>query len=328
MPLVVAAGSILTTFLAVWGLTQITSISFIVQYLLTLIGLGVAIDYSLLIVTRWREERGRGADNTLAVERALATAGRSVLFSGTTVAVSLAALIALPVPFLRSVGITGLLIPLLSVLAALTLPPALLLVAGPRMEWPHRRSPNPTSRLWHGLGERIVRYRWLTAAGAALVLLALAVPIVGLHLGQPSNASLASTGGPAGSAMNQVDRSGVGAGLSQPIEILTRDPARVLAAINHVDGLGGVAAPAEWTHNGTAVLDAWTQADASSATGAHAASAIRAAAEHAGARVGGGPVQSADFNHAVYGNAWWILTIIVAVTFLLLARAALDRAAP
>ena len=67
MPLVVAAASILTTFLIVWGLTGVTDVSFIVQYLLALIGLGVAIDYALLIVTRWREERGRRRDNAEAV---------------------------------------------------------------------------------------------------------------------------------------------------------------------------------------------------------------------------------------------------------------------
>src|SRR5437762_1895559 len=94
MPLLIAAASILTTFLIVWGLTGITDVSFIVQYLLALIGLGVAIDYALLIVTRWREERGRGAGPEEAVARAMTSAGRSVFFSGVTVAVSLAALIA------------------------------------------------------------------------------------------------------------------------------------------------------------------------------------------------------------------------------------------
>jgi RND superfamily putative drug exporter len=126
--------------LIVWGPTALTDVSFIVQHLLALIGLGVAIDYALLIVTRWREELGRGAGPAEAVQRAMTTAGRSVFFSGVTVAVSLAALIALPVPFLRSVGFTGLLIPVVSVLASLTLLPALLLVAGSRLDWPHRRS--------------------------------------------------------------------------------------------------------------------------------------------------------------------------------------------
>jgi RND superfamily putative drug exporter len=82
MPLLIAAASILTTFLIVWGLTAVTDVSFIVQFLLALIGLGVAIDYALLIVTRWREERGHGLGNDDAVRAALRTAGRSVLFSG------------------------------------------------------------------------------------------------------------------------------------------------------------------------------------------------------------------------------------------------------
>lgn len=84
LPLLVAAVSILATFLALLGLTTLTKVSFVVQYLVALIGLGVAIDYSLLIVMRWREERARGADNDTAVRSAIATAGRSVVFSGTT----------------------------------------------------------------------------------------------------------------------------------------------------------------------------------------------------------------------------------------------------
>ena len=100
--------------------------SFIVQFLVSLIGLGVAIDYSLLVVTRWREERARGRDNDEAVRVAIETAGHAVVFSGVTVAIGLAALIVLPVPFLRSVGFGGMLIPLISTLVSLTLLPALL----------------------------------------------------------------------------------------------------------------------------------------------------------------------------------------------------------
>ncbi|MFE2231904.1 MMPL family transporter [Streptomyces sp. NPDC059442] len=122
-PLLIAGASILATSLILWGLTGLTDVSFIVQYLLALIGLGVAIDYSLLIVTRWREERSHPAAGREPMDTTMTTAGRSVLFSGITVAVSLAALIVLPVPFLRSVGFTGLLIPLVSVIAALTLLP-------------------------------------------------------------------------------------------------------------------------------------------------------------------------------------------------------------
>ena len=111
MPLLVAAVSILTTFLVVLGLTYLTEVSFIVEFLIALVGLGIAIDYSLLLVTRWREERARGVDNATAVVTAVETAGRAVVLSGLTVAIGLVALVVLPVPGLRSTGIGGMLIP-------------------------------------------------------------------------------------------------------------------------------------------------------------------------------------------------------------------------
>src|SRR5947209_16300532 len=92
IPLLMAVVAIPTTFLLVWGLTTITDISFIVEFLVSLIGLGVAIDYSLLVVLRWREEHRAGVPNDQAVLRAMETAGRPVIFSGTTVAIGLLAL--------------------------------------------------------------------------------------------------------------------------------------------------------------------------------------------------------------------------------------------
>ena len=321
MPLVIAICSILTTYLIVLGLTGVTDVSFVVQYLLALIGLGVAIDYALLIVTRWREERGNGADIADAVERAMVTAGRSVLFSGLTVAVSLAALIALPVPFLRSIGFTGLLIPIISVVAALTLLPALLLLVGPRLAWPNRRSGTPDSRLWKRIGRLVVRRHWWAIAGSVVVLLALAAPLLGLRLGAPTNDSLASTGGPVGRAITTLEKAGIGSGLSAPIEISTEDPTAVRTAVEGIDGVAAVIAPDAWTREGTSIVDVWTRDDANSAAGSAAAKAVRSAAEDAGAEVGGIPAQNADFITAVYGNAWWIGLIIIVVTFTLLVRA-------
>src|SRR5207302_1282680 len=86
VPMLMAVVSIMTTFLLVWGLTTITEVSPIVQFLVALIGLGVAIDYSLLVASRWREERAHGRSGEEAVQRAMETAGRAVVFSGTTVA--------------------------------------------------------------------------------------------------------------------------------------------------------------------------------------------------------------------------------------------------
>ena len=126
VPILMAVVAIMSTFLIVWGLTALTEVSPIVQFLIALIGLGVAIDYTLLIVVRWREERAHGAENDAAIERAMGTAGRAVVFSGTTVAIGLLALVALPLPFLRWVGYGGLLIPLISVIVAVTLLPVVL----------------------------------------------------------------------------------------------------------------------------------------------------------------------------------------------------------
>lgn len=160
-----------------------SDVSFVVQFLAALIGLGVAIDYALLIVMRWREERSRGAENTTAVHTAMETAGRFVIFSGITVAVSLAALVAVPVPFLRSIGYGGLLIPLLSVAVAITLLPVILSTAGPWLEWPRHRPRDPHSRRWATIAGAMTRRPRLAAVVATALLLALAAPVVTLQLG-------------------------------------------------------------------------------------------------------------------------------------------------
>ena len=130
VPLLMAIVSIMTTFLVLWGVSAVTDVSMIVEFLVALIGLGVAIDYSLIVVVRWREERAHGHTGEEAVVRAMSTAGRAVVFSGTTVAIGLLAMIVLPLPFLRSIGYAGMLIPLVSVIVAITLLPIVLLKVG------------------------------------------------------------------------------------------------------------------------------------------------------------------------------------------------------
>src|SRR5437588_238760 len=146
------------SMLLVGGVTHLTDISFIVEYLVALIGLGVAIDYSLLVVTRWREERERGLSNEDAVVAAGATAGRSVVLSGLTVTVGLLSLVVLPVPFLRSIGYGGMLIPLVAIAAAVTLLPATLAAWGPALDRQRvRRSSTTFSRRWERWGQLVVR---------------------------------------------------------------------------------------------------------------------------------------------------------------------------
>ena len=104
MPLVVAVAAILNTFTLVWALTYITDVSIIVQFLIVLVGLGVAIDYALLMVFRFRDELREGNDVESALVETMTHAGHSVIVSGTTVAVGLLSMIVLPLPLLRGDG--------------------------------------------------------------------------------------------------------------------------------------------------------------------------------------------------------------------------------
>lgn len=191
VPLLIAAFAILTTFLVVLGLTYVGDISFVVQFLIALVGLGVAIDYSLLIVTRWREERAHERSNHDAVVVATATAGRAVLVSGLTVAIGLVALIVLPEPAMRSIGVGGMLIPLSAVAVSLTLLPALLGGIGPRVDWPHRQRESRASRAWVAWARLVVRRKWIAAGAGAAVLGVLMIPAFSLTTGETSPEALA-----------------------------------------------------------------------------------------------------------------------------------------
>src|SRR5213082_136220 len=133
MPILIAAASILNTFTLVWVLTYITDVSIIVQFLIALVGLGVAIDYSLLMIFRFRDELREGEDIETALVETMTHAGRSVIVSGSTVAVGLLSMLVLPLPFIRSIGIGGMLIPTVSVISAITLLPAMLALLGHRI---------------------------------------------------------------------------------------------------------------------------------------------------------------------------------------------------
>src|SRR5205823_8615125 len=114
IPIAIAIASILNTFTLIYLLTYITSVSLIVQFLVALVGLGVAIDYSLLMIFRFREELAKGEDADTALVEMMRHAGRSVIVSGSTVAIGLLSMVILPIPVIRSIGIGGMLIPAVS----------------------------------------------------------------------------------------------------------------------------------------------------------------------------------------------------------------------
>jgi putative drug exporter of the RND superfamily len=326
VPLLIAAVSILTTFLLVLGLTYLTDVSFIVEFLIALVGLGVAIDYSLLLVTRWREERDRGADNATAVVIATERAGRAVVLSGLTVAVGLLALIVLPVPGLRSTGIGGVLIPLVSIAVVITLLPALLGGIGPRVDWPRIRKESGASRAWSSWGRGVIRWRW-AAAGLALALLGLcAAPALHIKVGQTGVDALAKSGS-AYDAYQTLAVGGVPSGVLTPIEVLTTEQAgpSVRASLTGVRGLATASLPTGPTGTRQGMSDIISipgAATVNNVTLAPVRATQEVVAGHPGVIgvTGDGAIQQ-DYSHAVFANFPLMFGIIAVLTFLLLARA-------
>ena len=187
IPLIFAACTISGTLGIVYGIAHSITMATYVTNLVQLIGLGIAIDYSLLIVYRFREEVEKNGSKDDAIVRTMETAGRAVVFSGATVAIGLALLLFMPSPFMRSMGIGGFLIPLVSVAAAVTLQPALLSLYG---RGGVRRIPvwrfgkkDPESRgYWERLASTIMRRPILFLVGGTSFMLLLAVPAFWLQL--------------------------------------------------------------------------------------------------------------------------------------------------
>ena len=326
VPLLVAATSILTTLLVVLGVTTFANVSFIVLFLVSLVGLGVAIDYSLLIVTRWREERAHGRDNHDAVVVAMATAGRAVVLSGLTVAIGLLSLIVLPVPGLRSVGYGGMLIPLVSTGVALTLLPALLGGIGPRVDWPRLRHEEQASRGWTAWTRVVVRGRGAAAAIAIVALVVLIIPVFSLTTGETA-ASAYAKNGPAHDTYQQLLAGGAPSGALTPIEVLTRaDRAEaVRAQLKRVPGIASVAHSTAPDSNraGTTVLLAVPRTETVNASTLQSVRAVRAAVQDTPGVIGvtGDGAIELDYQHAVFGNFPLMFAVIAVLTFALLARA-------
>jgi RND superfamily putative drug exporter len=326
LPLVVAAVSILTSFLLLLPLTYVMDVSFIVQFLIALIGLGVAIDYSLLFVNRWREERDHGRENHDAVVVAMQTAGHAIVFSGVTVAIGLLALIVLPVPFMRSMGIGGALIPLASVLVTLTLTPAILGGIGPRVDWPKIRHEDRASRGWSRWAALVVRHRWLAAGTALAVLFALIGVFLGAKIGVASSDSLAHNG-KAYDTLRVLERGGMPTGALTPMEVLvSSDQARPTAErLGQIDGVRHALVPTGPAANrdGRSIVVLIPNTETVNSKTVGVVKRVKTAAQDlpgVDGVAGIGPAQI-DFMHAVYGNFPLMLTLIALLTYVLLVRA-------
>ena len=341
MPLLVAIASILNTFTLVWLMTYVTDVSLIVQFLVALIGLGVAIDYSLLMIFRFRDELQQGTDVEEALVRTMRHAGRSVIVSGSTVAIGLLSLIILPVPFIRSIGVGGMLIPAVSVLSSITLLPALLSLLGHRINslrvLPRRLTHADEHGFWSRWSRLVVR-RPLPVALAGLAIVALLlIPAVQMN---PSEAELEDFPGK-GDAFDGRDAltaAGISHGVLKPFVVLVEDGAEqatlgtLVRRLEATEGIAGAAAPPgpAWRRGGAALVEAFPATDSASRSARKTISRLKndvlpaAEAEAGGSTrmtLGGVAPADRDFVRAVYGNFPWVLLFVVVLTFVLLMRA-------
>jgi putative drug exporter of the RND superfamily len=203
LPLGIGIVSILGTNAVLRGLTEITDVSVFALNLTTALGLGLAIDYALFVVRRFREELATGADPLTAVGTTLRTAGRTVLFSALTVAVSLAAMLLFPQYFLRSFAYAGMAVVLLAAAAALILLPAALVLLGHRVDaldlrrlFRRGRPPRASGEegtAWARTASLVMRRAPFFALGTTAVLILLGLPFLGVRFGTADDRQLPST---------------------------------------------------------------------------------------------------------------------------------------
>jgi RND superfamily putative drug exporter len=194
LPLAVGGATVIVALAAIFGIAQATRMSIFVLNLTTLLGLGLGVDYSLLLVSRFREELGRGAKLGDAVQRTVATAGRAVFFSGVTVMLGLAGLALFDFAILRSIGIAGAITVAIAVASSVTLMPAILSLLGPRVNRlairrlgsgkVNERGP------WARLARAVMRRPIAVALPTLALLIALGTPWLGVRFNAPDGSIL------------------------------------------------------------------------------------------------------------------------------------------
>ncbi len=244
LPVVIAVFAVGSTLGLIIFASHVATIADFTPPLMMLVGLGVGIDYALLIFSRFRSELAAGADNLTAARKALDTAGRTVFFAGCTVIVALLGLVVLGLGSLQGVAVAVALTVLLTMLASLTLLPALLTIAGARIERRVRkriekRGVRPEGRLWARWTAAVQRHAWLSTLVPLAALIALTVPASNLHLGfaDPGTDPATSTTRQAYDLLAE----GFGPGFNGPLIIVVAgDRAAATAAQQTLSGTEGV----------------------------------------------------------------------------------------
>jgi putative drug exporter of the RND superfamily len=339
VPLLMAIVAIVVALGLTALLAQQFELSVFVINMLTGMGLALGIDYSLFVVSRYREERGQGRDESGAIEAAGATASRAVLFSGTVFVIAMLGMLLVPSSIMRSLAAGAILVGIVSVLAALTLLPALLGLLGDRVNALRipivgRRSyeaSNPEGRFWGAIVRRVLRRPGLSLALSAGLLVALALPVFRIDVG---------TGGVSTLPDRFVSKQGFLA-LERDFPGTTPDPAEIVVANASGDGVaaalgelrGRLAADRRFgagelqrsTDGDVALLSVPVEGDPSSTSAIDAVGELRNeivpeafAGTDAEVLVGGTTSENIDYFDSVIDPAPWVIAFVLLLTFVLL----------
>jgi RND superfamily putative drug exporter len=344
MPLTIGGVAVVGTLLTLRVLDGITPVSVFAVNLTTVLGLGLAIDYSLFIVSRFREELAAGRDVGAALEETLAHAGRTVAGSALTVAAAVSALLVFPLMFLRSFAYAGIAVALLAGVAALVVLPAALAVIGHRINaltvW-HRSVRPPADGFWSSMARRVMRRPVVVIVGVTAVLLVLASPFLHLRLGYFDDRVLSPS-----DQVRQVDdalRTDFGQGQTDALQVVaprtdgatpaveTAYAARLseLPDVQRVDAASGVwshgvrlPAPASYEAQFSVSGGTWysvvPRGNALSASGTALVRTIREDPAPFPVLVGGQPASLSDSTGVINHYLPLALLLVAGITFLLL----------
>jgi putative drug exporter of the RND superfamily len=337
LPIVVGITSIVTTLLVLVLMTQVTEVSTHALTVATAFGLGLSIDFGLLMVSRFREERDSGKDHDAAIIATVATAGRTIIFSAATVTLAMMSLLVFPTYFLRSVGIAASATVVLSALSAITVLPAMLALLGKRIDSLaiiRRKTPlSADSAFWRRFAEAVIHRPLAFALPVVVVLIALGIPFLKVQFSNPDERAL-----PTGSNARLVAESlqqDFPIDPSQAITLVTRNDAGDLETLATqvsqmpdvvlVNGsIGkfehgarvGQAPPSET--NGAAYALVYLSVDADSEAAEHLVHDIRAEITEKRVEVGGPTATLLDSRQAIAERLPWAIGLIAVFTFILL----------
>ncbi|MBB4691121.1 MMPL family transporter [Paractinoplanes abujensis] len=324
--------SVFTTLALLRVVARFTEVSTFAANITLVMGVGLGIDYGLFMIARFREELTRGATAGEATAITVRTAGRTVVFSGLTVAASLSALFVFPFPFLRSFAYAGVLVVVMAVLGALTVLPAALGVLGPRTL---RRNPPPVNHhgFWYRLGTRVMRRPVLFAAAGLVLVGVLGAPALGLRIGLPDDRVLP----PTASTRQTSDllRATIPYEPSDALQVIVPagDSAPLATALSRVPGIAQVNAPTgvyaagarqqPFADPAALISPSTVRLEAVPTRAALAGTDVPELVEHVRALapeaiVGGFPAELSDFRAALTSRIPIVAAMILAISFAVL----------